>query len=191
VVAGGAVLLVLAVGFAVDQNGQVLQVVATRPYRLAPAGIWLREHAPRGAVVVNVRWQHFAELFYWDPQARYIGGMDPIFQYAFSHQLYWKIHHLTDPAFSGFTCGAPVCTLANREDAYQVLRRDFDARYVALNRRRRIAFDEWEEESLFRWLARDPRFALRFADADFAVFEVHPLAGGERAPGGFTRPHSE
>lgn len=135
------------------------------PYRLRPACEYLRTHAPPGAVVFSPQWGLFPELFFWNPANYYIGGMDPIFQYVYSPDLFYKVAHLNEGDGSR-TCGLPECAPAQSEDTYTVLQRDFHARYLLTSRR-------WDAP-LAGFALRDPRFTLRFADAEFLVFELAP-----------------
>ena len=59
-----------------------------------PAGpaLWLRGASRPGEIVFHTRWEHFATLFFWNRENRYLNGMDPIFQYQLSPALYWKWH---------------------------------------------------------------------------------------------------
>jgi hypothetical protein len=131
--------------------------------RLQPACDYLRGHAPPGAVVFSTQWGLFPELFFWDPNNYYIGGMDPIFQYAYSPELFWKAAHMAE-SDGATTCGTPTCVLGAGEDSYTVLKRDFHASYVLLER--------GPEASLCRWVQGDPRFAVRFTDGQFLVAEL-------------------
>ena len=41
---------------------------------------------------------------------RYLGGMDPIFQYAHDPALYWQFHYLSTDRMTEQTCGTFPCT---------------------------------------------------------------------------------
>jgi hypothetical protein len=156
----GGLLLLFGGLFTLQKNAEIMTYMPS-PYRLAGVGEWLRRQAPPGAVVFNPHWDDFPELFYWAPQNRYIGGLDPIFQYAYSPSLYWKVHHLAVREDPAFTCGEEECTARNREDTYRVLKRDFRSSYILLNKTR--------DAGLFDYVKRDPRFAVKYQDAEFAV----------------------
>jgi len=146
-------------------RGDAAQMARTpTPARLQGAGLWLRAHAPPGAIVFNSVMGDFAELFYWDPDNRYVGGLDPIFQYAYSPQLSWKAQHITQADALPATCGEQECTAANREDIHTVLQRDFRAPYLAV--------DAELSAPLLAYLRTDPRFAIRYEDQQAAVVEV-------------------
>ncbi|MCJ7750925.1 MAG: hypothetical protein MUQ65_07495, partial [Armatimonadetes bacterium] len=101
---------------------------------------------------------------------KYIGGMDPIFQYAYDPALYWKAHHLYTGQFANYTCGEPMCDPSNSEDTFTVLQRDFRASYLVLEQKR--------HPRLLRYALGDPRFQFVFDDGVIAVFR---LVGGSGA----------
>ncbi len=148
----GVALLVLMACFTLLLNSRVMDQEPPA-FRLGLAGAWLRDNAREGAIVFNVHWDDFPQLFYLAPYSRYIGGMDPIFQYAFSHDLYWKAHHLAGGKDAASTCGAPQCSTQQLEDTYTVLRRDFHASY--------IVFDKTLDAGLYDYVSTDKRFAIR------------------------------
>jgi len=161
----GALLLAHASLFSIREEAR--QMALTPPAERGKAmGLWLREHARPGEIVCNVHWADAPELFYWSPQSRFVGGMDPIFQYVHDPARYWKIHHLALGDVLPDTCGAVACTPENREDLHTVLRRDFQAAHVLLN--------QAEDQELLSLLRRDRRFRIGFEDAAFAIAEVRP-----------------
>jgi len=134
------------------------------PYRFKLADAWLADNSEPGAIVFNAHWDLFPDLFFWNTSNRYVGGMDPIFQYAYDPKLYWKAHHLYTGRFSSFTCAGPVCGPSNGEDTFRVLTRDFHARFLVLEQKRHAA--------LFRYALSDPRFQFVFDDGVVAVFSL-------------------
>jgi hypothetical protein len=97
--------------------------------------LWLKDNSKKGEIVFNSYWDNFPNLFFWNDDNYYIGGMDPIFQYAFSENLFWKNYFI---AYRGepFTCGSIRCTKEMVEDVYPVLKNDFRASYLVLEYRR-------------------------------------------------------
>jgi hypothetical protein len=156
---GGLLFVYLAVS-TLQKNTEIFPFMVS-PYRLAAAGEWLRENTPPESIVFNPHWDDFPELFYWNTHNRYIGGMDPIFQYAYSPTLYWKAHHLANGDSAAFTCGRPVCAGAKQEDTHTVLHRDFQSSYILLNRQR--------DAGLLTYVKSDPRFTIKFEDAQFVI----------------------
>ncbi len=47
--------------------------------RFAAAAQWIAGHTPRGALVFNVPWDAFPQLFYQDPGNTYVIGLDPTY----------------------------------------------------------------------------------------------------------------
>jgi hypothetical protein len=160
----GLLLIVLMVCRLVNEHRSNMRRAGYEPYRLQEAAQALREHAAPGEVVFHAHWDLFPELFFWNPQNRYIGGMDPVFQYKYNPELYWKAHHIYTGQAGSRTCRTAVYDPAQCEDTYTVLRRDFGASYLVLEPRRHRA--------LHAYARRDPRFALRFEDAEAAVFQL-------------------
>ena len=62
--------------------------------------------------------------------------MDPIFEYSFKPELYWKTHFLAIDAGTAFTCGMIRCTAEQTEDTYKVLKNDFRASYIVVEKLR-------------------------------------------------------
>jgi hypothetical protein len=143
------------------------------PYRFKGAADWLADNSAPGTIVFHAHWDLFPDLFFWNTKDYYIGGMDPIFQYAYSPSLYWKAHHLWSGQFSSYTCGTEVCAPQMGEDTYTVLTRDFKAGFLVLERRRHPA--------LYAYALGDPRFHLGFEDEEVVVFRLDsaqpPVAG--------------
>ena len=50
---------------------------------------WLVQHTEPGEIVGQGVWSDFGPLFFWDTHNRYLGGMDPIFQYRYNPETYW------------------------------------------------------------------------------------------------------
>jgi len=144
---------------------------AVRPQRLRGASQWLRDHSRPGEIVFHANWSPFYGLFFWNTHNRYIGGLDPVFQYAYDRRLYWKAHHLAFDGAGSTTWGTPGLTPrpAEREDTYRVIRRDFRASYVILDSSIARPFGEY--------VSQDPRFVRRYADAEAEVFQLADAIG--------------
>lgn len=163
----GAALAVLGVALlmahAVTWSLAATRYVMPKPTRLRPACAYLRLASAPGAIVYTPRWDTFGELFFWNTHNRYINGMDPIFEFAYSPSLYWKSTHLLEGDGS-WTCGEPICDSTNREDTFTVLRRDFHADYLLLHRRHYPA--------LCAYALGDSRFTLRYDDPQWLLLEL-------------------
>jgi hypothetical protein len=134
------------------------------PTRLRGAAGWLREHSEPDAIVFHARWEAFAELFFWNTRNRYINGMDPVFLYAASPARYWEMHHLALGA-SRVTAAGPEPAEYNVDYTLNVLRRDFEARYLLV---------EADQRDLLYFARNTPGFHLEYQDAQAAVFTVLP-----------------
>ena len=138
--------------------------VSVPPDELKEAALWLKNHTEKGAIVFNVHWDRFGNLFGWNDHNHYINGMDPIFEYAFDPSLYWKHYFYAVGEGAAFTCGAQQCTSARSVPTHPVLARDFGASYVVVERRR--------SPKLFAHLASAPGFQNVFATPREAVFKI-------------------
>lgn len=134
-----------------------------RADRLRPVSRWLAAHTPAESVVFHARWEAFAELLLWNRHNRYINGMDPVFLYASYPPHYWKMHHLATGA-SEYTSGSPRPEFWNRELTYLVLRYDFKAGYLLVEKQ--------ESPQLLEYARRDRRFLSQYEDGDVALFEI-------------------
>jgi len=120
------------------------------PDMLRSAALWLKKNSQPGDVVFNLSWSNFSPLFFWNQQNYYVGGLDPIFQYAYDPKLYWKFHHLATNPLAAKTCAAAVCSKETLEDTYEVLVRDFKAKYVVVGKQQRSAYQFFERDIRFQ-----------------------------------------
>lgn len=164
-VAAGAVLFAIMVVHAVVRNARHLEN-AYDPNEFREAAGWLEAHSSAGEIVYNVHWDTFPKLFLWDAKNRYVSGMDPIFQYAVDPSLYYKSFYIQIGKATSFTCGVPVCTKETLEDTHTVLRRDFRASWLFVEKERSPA--------LAAYVRTDRRFTLAFENARHAVFDLEP-----------------
>src|SRR5262249_9360481 len=93
------------------------------------AGLWLDRYARPGQLVFHAWWDQFPHLFFWSPRGRYVGGMDPLFQYAHDETLFWKAYGIARDERPDETCGRPACAPGEAEPSALVLRRDFGATF--------------------------------------------------------------
>lgn len=134
------------------------------PDHLKEASLWLKENSPPKEVVFHAAWDSFPFLFFWNQKNYYINGADPIFQYAFNKELYWKNHSI---ALSGkpYTCGSPPpCQPETSEDLYTVLSRDFSASFIVVELDR--------NSGLNQNLAKDKRFERVFQTGQEVVYKL-------------------
>src|SRR5437879_6405754 len=119
------------------------------PNMLKSAALWLKENSQPGDVVFTVNWSHFSPLFFWNQQNYYVGGLDPIFQYAYDPKLYWKFHHVVTNPSAAKTCAVAVCSKEMLADTHDVLVRDFKAKYVVVNKQQRAAYNFFDNDMRF------------------------------------------
>jgi hypothetical protein len=134
------------------------------PERFHAVGAWLEENSAPGEIVFNADWDRFGYLVFWGPRNRYIHGMDPIFMYAYDPALYWKSHYLSMDAVTSFTCGQMKCSAALGEDTHTVLRRDFRASFILVERNR--------NPSLLAYLESAPGFQKAFETPYEVLFRI-------------------
>jgi hypothetical protein len=160
----GGLLLAFMAWHALSQHTGQMKTAGSLPYRYQEAAEWLRDHSQPDEIVFNNNWDVFPELFYWNEHNRYIGGMDPIFQYAYNKELYWKAHHLYIDTAARYTWAGPTGSLAPPEETYTVLREDFNAAYLAVVEKR--------TPRLYSYLVSDPRFQPAIESGGLTIFEL-------------------
>src|SRR5262249_58306781 len=122
------------------------QPFAFAPERMRGAATWLAAQGAPDEVALNVHWDRFAQLFFWNPRNRYVNGMDPIFEYAHDPRLCLAHELLAHDAAEGIAT-----------DLRAVVRRGFGASYVVTERSR--------TPRLVERLAPEPAFEPGFAGA--------------------------
>jgi hypothetical protein len=169
-----ALALVMLAVFALRSANAIDEIVlrptwgSDPPDRARVAAEWLSENTPEGSVVLNVNWWDFPELFFWSTHNRYVGGLDPIFQYAYDPTLYWKVHHLELGDTLPFTCGSEVCSPDDFDGIADVLQQDFGTDFVVLD-------TEYNAE-LYQHLRGADEFQLCVEDQRLAVFRLVPAS---------------
>ena len=138
------------------------------------ASSWLSEHSRPGELVFHAWWDQFPHLFFWNPRNHYVGGMDPLFQYAHDETRFWQAYGLASDLHPQATCGKPACGADELEDTALVLRRDFGASFVLVHRHQNPRLDAY--------LQAQRGFLRVFDDGTDAVYRVQYDAG--LRPGG-------
>lgn len=126
------------------------------------AAEWIEAHSRPGDIVFNVHWDSFPLLFFWNRTNRYVHGMDPIFLYAYDPSLYYDSFYIQIQKATAVTCGQAHCTAETVQDTFTVLKRDFHARWLFVEKERTPGF--------FEWVRKDPRFVPGYENATQAVF---------------------
>ena len=125
---------------------------------------WLKENSKPGEIVFNLHWDRFGQLFFHNDRNYYNNGMDPIFQYAYDPSFYWKTHFFAIDEATAFTCGKIRCTADEVEDTRTVLKRDFKASYLILEKTR--------NPKLYGYLEKSGGFKKVFETIDEALYKI-------------------
>jgi hypothetical protein len=160
-----------------QRNALNARFIAVAPDRLAAEAAWLEEASEPGDLVFNTHWDAFGPLFSRNRTNHYLGGMDPIFQFAADPRRYWLFHHLSIGVATAVTCPAADCTPADVVDVWDAIRGEYGARWVLAERAR--------DGRLIEYLDTDGRFRRVFEGRDGVVFEVAvsvSRAAGTRRP---------
>ena len=128
------------------------------------ASVWLKQNSQPGEIVFNIHWDRFGQLFFWNHQNYYINGMDPIFEYDFNPSLYWKTHFYAIDAASAFTCGKIRCEAGETEETHRVLKQDFRASYIVVEKLR--------SPKLYKYLLTASGFKSVFETPAEIVFKI-------------------
>lgn len=171
-------LLVSAIplfAWGLQRNDLNARFIAIAPDRLAAEAAWLAEASDPGDLVFNTHWDAFGPLFARNRTNHYLGGMDPIFQFAADPRRYWLFHHLSTGVATSVTCPAADCTPDDVVDVWDAIRGEYDARWVLAERAR--------DGRLIEYLDTDGRFRRVFEGRDGVVFEVAVSVGQTPGPG--------
>jgi hypothetical protein len=166
--AGAALLVVGHLGWSAWRHRLNVDLVAFAPDTMAGPAAYLAARDAPGEIVFHARWDNFGPLFARNRTNLYLGGMDPIFQFAHDPRMYWEFFYLSADLTTEWTCDAYPCQTGAATDTHRVLTEHFGARWVVVEPTRNPRF------SLY--LLDDPRYQLRFETPREAVFEVLPSA---------------
>jgi hypothetical protein len=134
---------------------------------------WLVDHVPEGHIIFNTDWDDFPRLFYYDPNHRYVSGLDPSYLYDKNpdlSELYERI------------------TLGNEDDPGPLIRDRFGATYVFSDNGHEDFFAKARESGWFEIVYEDQQCTimrirdekLSPAEQDGEVPNNEPAAGGNR-----------
>lgn len=110
------------------------------------ASLWMRSNVPPGEKIFHFDWDQFPQLFFFNPQFRYLMGLDPAFMYVTNPERWRKWQQVTH---------------GEAADPYGAIRHDFGSRWV---------IGVPAAEDFMRGARRDPRFFPRYEDANAVVF---------------------
>jgi hypothetical protein len=106
------------------------RLVAVAPDLMREAATWLAGNTTPGDIVFHAHWDDFGPLFAYDRNNRFLGGMDPIFQFAHDPGLYWEHFYLSGDLVVEYTCDAFPCYEGNATPTAEAIRDHFGARWV-------------------------------------------------------------
>jgi len=166
-------LIALHVGWASWRHGLNVRLVASPPDTMAGVASFLLEESAPGDIVFHAKWDNFGPLFAHNRSNRYLGGMDPIFQFAHDPQLYWEFFYVSADLNTDWTCNAFPCASGSTVDTHVALREHFRARWVVV--------EPWRNPRFTLYLLNDVRYRLAHETQREAVFEVLPPSEGPAA----------
>ena len=148
--------LLIVCGVVIGVSGAYALHVPRRVYedrpawtRFAGAATWMRAHVPEGEIVFHERWDDFPQLWYRDPDHRYIAGLDALF-------LYRK-----DPA--KYRLWRDIGEGRRRVGLSGLIEKEFGAQYVFLR---------MEPGPLRSLIKKDPSFERVYGDAEADVWRI-------------------
>jgi hypothetical protein len=118
----------------------------------AAVGGYLAAVTQPGDVVFHGQWDDFPQLFYYNPKAAYIVGLDATFLYLADQELYQHWHDIA----SGLRKGATAADI----------REYFGARYVVINETRE------DTKLMYAYLLRDQSVQKVFSQNKISVFDL-------------------
>jgi len=178
--AAPALVVLLAVHLTWGAHRHLLnaRLVAFPPDEMREAATWIAENGEPGDVVFHAHWDNFGPLFAHNRTSRYLGGMDPIFQYAHDPGLYWEHFFLSGDLVVEYTCNAFPCYEGEATATWSAIRHHFGARWVLVEPAR--------NPKLTLFLLNDANFELALETQHEAVFRVldppYPPPPGDGGP---------
>ena len=148
-----------------------LEFVAFPASTMRDVAAFLEAESRPDELVFHARWDNFGPLFARNRTNVYLGGMDPIFQYAHDPEAFWEFFYLSIDASTTLTCDAYPCPDGGALDTHLVLTEHFGARWVVVEPRRNPRFT--------LYLLNDDRYRLALETQREAVFEVMGRPGSE------------
>lgn len=149
--------------FSLHVSGVQLKQFAPPFDRFRGAMEWAKVNTPEGSLIFHSGWSAFPEMFFWNRHNRFIGGMDPVFQYRFDPDLYWAALRIEYEISTSTTSKLPIGQEGQEEDSFTVLTRDFGADYV-------LAIQPITPQ-FYSYLKSDPRYRLMYDAEGIAIFK--------------------
>ncbi|MCG6956979.1 MAG: hypothetical protein LJF04_13395 [Gemmatimonadetes bacterium] len=159
-----ALLLAVHLPWTAWRHSLNVRFVAVPGDDLAQAATWLAANSSPDDIVFQTHWDDFGPLFARNRVDRYLGGMDPIFQYAHDPGHYWEQFYLSADLIQDYTCDAFPCYEGKATDTWTVIREHFGARWILVEPRR--------NPKLSLYLSKSPHFELALTTRNEAIFRV-------------------
>ncbi len=131
-----ALLLVAHVPWAARRHLLNVSLVAFPPDLMVEASDWLEANSAPDDIVFHAHWDNFGPLFASNRRNHYLGGMDPIFQFAHDPARYWEYFYLSGDLVTEYTCDAFPCHEGTATETHVAIRDHFGARWVLVEPRR-------------------------------------------------------
>lgn len=143
--------LVVVVVITVVSNTMSLKPALAGAYRFDQfrdlAG-WITQHAPKGEIIFHDNWSDWPLLFYWNPDKRYVIGLDPSFLYLQDKQRYFLWRDLVSGKIT-----SPCAAIA----------REFESRYIIIKK---------ENDEFRLQVEKDGACERAYEDEDGFVYEI-------------------
>jgi hypothetical protein len=167
-------LLAVHIPWGVRRHLLNVDLVAFPPDAMADVAAWLSLNSEAGDVVFHARWDSFGPLFARNRKNYYLGGMDPIFQYAHEPARYWEYFYLSGDLIGEYTCDAFPCYEGTATGTHEAIRDHFGARWVLV--------EPGRNPRLTEYLLDDPAFELVLRTASERIFRVLPRSEASTTP---------
>jgi hypothetical protein len=136
-------------------------------FQFEPAAKWLARNTPQGTIIGQSVWSDFGPLLYFNKHNRYFGGMDPIFQYKFDEQQYWRMTLVAKGRGVGETGAANPLSGELEEPVSKVFPRDLKTSYVVISK-------NWNT-ALAEEIRGNPDTSVAFEDQNVVIFKFGAL----------------
>ncbi len=113
------------------------------------ASIWMKENIPANEIVYHLDWSESPQLLFYNDQNYYIAGLDPNFMKEYNYNLYQKWHQLFSQQ--------------SLENSYQIIKQDFKADYVFINK----DFSEFVD-----YAKKDFRFETIYENENILIYKL-------------------
>ena len=134
-------------------------------YRDATA--WLAKNTAPGEIVGQGVWSDFGPLFYWNPYNRYLGGMDPIFQYKYDPGTYWLMTLNAQVRDLGKSSRYnPAINFDKEEELSTIFPRELKTRWL-------FCSSDWNKE-IQDEIKKDPHTRIAYQDSHAVIYEFLP-----------------